>query len=245
MRYGKLVIVGVVASTLLFGACNRNPESRASVVRDEAANTADAAAKHQQERNDEIARLDQRVAEIEREYVEANQKVAEHKKTPTAGLREELKEDVSNVKQAVNDLRTTTPENWWTRHEQAMKRTADDIEADVARFAGKVTPARPSTTHDVDGEPVSTEPFTSQRDKFVADLRTRVEAMKHALDNVKTRGPQETEREDIRARINKLSDDVDRLKSASPDDWWDVSKARVTEYVDRIDRSVNRLDDRG
>jgi hypothetical protein len=69
--------------------------------------------------------------------------------------------------------------------------------------------------------------------------------MKQALDNVKVRGPQETERDDIRARIDKLSDDVDRLKSASPDDWWDVSKARVTEYVDRIDKSVNRLDDRG
>ncbi len=245
MRYGKLVIVGVVTSTLLYGACNKNPESRDSVVRDEAAKTADAAAKNQQERNDEIARLDKRVTEIEREYNEANQKVAEEKKTPTAGLREELKEDVSNVKQAVNDLRTTTPENWWSRHEQAMKRTADDIEADVARLAGKVSPARPSTTEEVGGETVSTEPFTSQRDKFVADLRTRVDAMKRAIDNVKARGPQETERDDIRARINKLSDDVDRLKSASPDDWWDVSKARVTEYVDRIDKSVNRLDDRG
>lgn len=245
MRYGKLVIVGVIAPTLLFGACNRNPESRESVVRDEAANTADAAAKRQQERNEEISRLDQRVAEIEREYVEANQKVVEDKKTPTAGLREELKEDVSNVKQAVNDLRTTTPENWWNRHEQAMKRSADDIEADVARLAGKVNPARPSTTTEADGELVSTEPFTSQRDKFVADLRARVDAMKKSLDNVKARGPQETELEDVRARVNKLSDDVDQLKSASPDDWWDVSKARVTEYVDRIDRSVNRLDDRG
>jgi hypothetical protein len=76
-------------------------------------------------------------------------------------------------------------------------------------------------------------------------MRTRVDAMKQALDNVKASGPKETEVEDIRARINKLSDDVDRLKSASPDDWWDVTKARVTEYVDRIDRSVNRLDDRG
>jgi hypothetical protein len=245
MRYGKLMIVGIVVATLLSGACNRNPESRESVVRDEAANTADEAAQRQQERNEEISRLDQRVAEIEREYVEANQKVAADQKTPTAGLREELKEDVSNVKQAVNDLRTTTPENWWERHEQAMKRTADDIEADVSRLAGNVAPARPSTTRDADGEPVSTEPFTSQRDKFAADMRTRVDAMKQALDKVKARGPRETEVEDVRARINKLSDDVDQLKSASPDDWWDVSKARVSEYVDRIDRSVNRLDDRG
>jgi DNA repair exonuclease SbcCD ATPase subunit len=244
MRYSKL-IVAFIAPALLVGACNRRGETPEPAVRDEAANPADTAAKRQQERDGEISRLDQRVAEIEREYAEAKQEVAKDKKTPTAGLREELKEDVSNVKQAVNDLKTTTPDNWWTRHEEAMKRTADDIEADVARLAGQVKPRTPSTTRDADGEPVSTEPFTSRRDKFVADMRAQVDAMKRALDNVKARGPQETELEDVRARVNKLGGDVDRLKSASPDDWWDVTKARVTEYVDRIEGSVKRLDDRG
>jgi archaellum component FlaC len=239
----KLVIVGIVAPALLLGACNRNPES--PVVRDEAASTANEATKRQQERADDISRLDQRVVEIEREYTEASDKVVVEKKTPTAALKEELEEDVNNVKQAVNDLRTTTPDNWWPRHEEAMRRTADDIEADVARLAGKVKPATPSRTENVQGEPVSTAPFTSQRDEFVTAMRARTDAMKQALDNVKASGPKETEVEDVRARINKLGDDVDRLKSASPDDWWDVTKARVTEYVDRIDRSVNRLDDRG
>jgi hypothetical protein len=185
------------------------------------------------------------VAEIEREYTEANEKVVADKKTPTEGLQAELKEDVSNVKQAVNDLRTTTPENWWNRHEEAMRRTADDIEADVARLAGQVKPAAPSRTENVEGEAVSTAPFTSQRDEFVTAMRARVDALKQSLDTLKVSGPKETEVEDVRARINKLGDDVDRLKSASVDDWWDVTKARVTEYVDRIDRSVNRLDDRG
>jgi len=245
MRYGNLMIVGIVAPALLIGACNRGGESRDAAVRDEVATTAADATQRQQERNEEISRLDQRVTEIEREYAEANQKVVAEKKTPTVGLREELKEDVSNVKQAVNDLRTTTPDNWWNRHEEAMKRTADDIEADVSRLAGKVMPAHPSTTRDADGEQVSTEPFTSRRDKFVAEMQARVESLKQALDSVKAQGPKETEVEDVRARINKLDDDVDRLKSASPDDWWDVTKSRVTEYVDRIDRSVNRLDDRG
>ncbi len=241
----KLMIVGIVAPVLLLGACNRNPESRETVVRDEAAKTADEAAKSQQERADDISRLDQRVVEIEREYTEASDKVVADKKTPTAGLKEELKEDVNNVKQAVGDLRTTTPDNWWPRHEEAMRRSADDIEADVARLAGRVKVATPSRTENVQGEPVSTAPFTSQRDEFVSAMRSRVDAMKQAVDNVKASGPKETEVEDVRARINKLGDDVDRLKSASADDWWDVTKARVTEYVDRIDRSVNRLDDRG
>jgi archaellum component FlaC len=244
MRYSKFIIVGIIAPALLVGACNKRGDSQEPAVRDEAART-DEAAQRQQERAEEISRLDKRVVEIEREYSEATQKVAADHKTPAPGLREELKEDVSNVKQAVNDLRTTTPENWWSRHEVAIRRTADDIEADVSRLAGKVAPAAPSTTEDAHGETVSTAPFTSQRDEFVANLRARVDAMKQALDNVKARGTKETEVEDVRARINKLGDDLDRLKSASPDDWWDVTKARVTEYVDRIDRSVNRLDDRG
>jgi archaellum component FlaC len=245
MRYSKLMIVGIVAPAVLVGACNRYDESRAPTVRDEAATTADQAAKNQQARAEDISRLDKRVAEIEREYTEATEKIAAEKKTPTEGLRAELKEDVSNVKQAVSDLRTTTPENWWTRHEEAMRRSADDIEADVARLAGQVKPAAPPTTENAHGEAVSTAPFTSKRDEFVAAMNARVDAMKQALDKVKAKGPKETEVEDVRARINKLGDDVDRLKSASPDDWWDVTKTRVTEYVDRIDRSVNRLDDRG
>ena len=245
MRYGKLMIVGIVAAALPVGACNRADRPRDAEVRNDTANTVDDAAKRQEARAEDISQLDKRVAEIEREYAEAKEKVVADKKTPTEGLREELKEDVSNVKQAVNDLRTTTPDNWWQRHEQAMKQTADDIEADVSRLAGKVTEKRPSSTTDADGERVSTAPFTSQRDEFVATMRSRVDAMKQALDKVKASGPKETEVEDVRARVNKLGDDVDRLKSASPDDWWDVTKARVTEYVDRIDRSVNRLDDRG
>ena len=82
---------------------------------------ADRAAELQQERNDEIARLNTRVTEIERDYMEATQKVESGNRTATAGLREELKEDVANIKEAVNDLGSTTPENWWERHEEAMR----------------------------------------------------------------------------------------------------------------------------
>jgi archaellum component FlaC len=245
MHYRKLMIVGVVASALVAGACNRRGESRDSVVADRAASTADDAVKAQQQRDEDISRLDKRVVELEREYTDANQKVAEDRKTPAPGLKEELKEDVNNVKQAVNDLRSTTPDNWWARHEAALKRTAEDIDADVSRLAGKVkeTPAAHNKT--ADGEKVSTVPFESARDTFVTDMRTRVDAMKRALDNVKADGAKKTEVEDVRARVNKLGDDLDRLKSAKADDWWDVTRARVAEYVDRVEGSVKRLDDRG
>ena len=244
MRSGKIMMAGILASALLGGACNRADEPRDTAAREEAT-AADVEAKRQQERNEEISKLDSRVAEIDRKYAEAKQEVVADKKTPTAGLREELSEDVTNVKQAVNELKTTTPDNWWDRHEQALRRMADDIEADVARLAGNVNAARPATTTDADGERVSTEPFTSRRDTFVASMRARFDAMKQALDKVKAKGPRETEVEDVRARLNKMDDDLDRLGTADADDWWDVTKERVTQYVDRIEGSIKRLDDRG
>ena len=48
------------------------------------------------------------------------------------------------------------------------------------------------------------------------------DAMNKALDNVKATGPRKTELDDLHARVNKLDDDLDRLKSASAEDWWDL-----------------------
>jgi hypothetical protein len=216
-------------------ACNREPASVDT--------TTGTAIDAQRERDDEIAKLSARVVELERDYADANQEVKSGAKTATAGLREELKEDVANVKQAVNDLGTTTPENWWDRHERAMGRTADDIEADVRRLAGSVTPAPVPKAVSTSGEQVSTMPFTSRRDAFVKELRARVDAMERALGDIKARGAGETEVEDTRARVKKLGDDVDRLGRAAAEDWWDVTRERVSDYVARIEDSIGRLDD--
>jgi hypothetical protein len=243
MDYRKAATVAIVA-LFLAAACNRSVTDSRDTKADQAGTrNADRVQELQRERDSDTSQLDKRVTEIEREYAEANQKVVSGQRSATAGLREELKEDVTNVRKAVADLRTTTPENWWNRHEQAMTRTADDIEADVSRLAGKVTPTRPPATSDKTGETVSTAPFTSRRDTFVSELRARVDAMDRAMKDVKAGGAQETEVEDVRARVKKLSEDVDRLRSADADDWWDITKARVTEYVDRVERSIKRLDD--
>ena len=248
MQYRHVAIVGTLAIALCGSACKRE----AAEVRDETAEAsrevADRAAELKRQRDDEVARLDERVAAIERDYAETKGKVASGTRTATAGLREELQEDVTNVRQAINNLRDTTPDNWWDRHEAAMRRTADDIEADVKRLAGATLPQRPAVAGGIDaagttGDGASTAPFTSRRDQFVASLRTRVDAMEDALERVKARNARETELEDTRARVKKLADDLDRLGSASGDDWWDVTKARVSEYVDRVENSVERLDD--
>src|SRR5688572_680237 len=232
-------IVGLFAVALAAGACKRDTAE----PRDESVDVStDRAAELQRQRDDEISRLDQRVADVEREYAEKQQKVVSGARVATAGLREELQEDVTNVRKAVNDLKSTTPDNWWDRHEAAMRQSADDIQMDVQRLAGRSVPTRPAETAATTGEGVSTAPFTSRRDQFVADLRARVDAMEDALENVKVRNARETELEDTRARVRKLAGDIGRLASAEADDWWDVSKARVTDYVDRVEGSVDRLD---
>ena len=242
MRFGHLATISTLGLALVAGACNRQPAEPA-----ETATAADEAAERtaelQREREAETARLNERVAELERKYAEGTAEIATGAKTATAGLREELKEDVTNLRRAVGDLGTTTAANWWDRHEQAMKQTADDVEADVRRLAGRIPSVPARTATGTTGDSASTAPFDSRRDTFVADLRARLDTFERALDGIKASGARETEVEDARARVKKLAEDVDRLGAASADDWWDVSKARVTEYVDRVEDSVERLDD--
>ncbi len=66
--------------------------------------------------------------------------------------------------------------------------------------------------------------------------------MEEQLKSVRARAAVETELEDTRARVNKLKEDVGRLERASADDWWDISAKRVSEYIERVERSVERLD---
>jgi DNA repair exonuclease SbcCD ATPase subunit len=242
MRFGHLATISTLGLALVAGACNRQPaEPRETATpADEA---ADRTADIQRERDADTARLNERVAELERKYAEGTSEIARGEKTATAGLREELKEDVTNVRRAVSDLATTTAANWWERHEQAMEQTADDVEADVRRLAGTIPSVPARTATGTTGDSASTAPFDSRRDTFVADLRARVAALEQALDGIKASGARETEVEDARARVKKLADDVDRLRAASADDWWDMTRARVTEYLDRVEGSVDRLDD--
>ena len=65
--------------------------------------------------------------------------------------------------------------------------------------------------------------------------------MEEQLKNVRARGAPETELEDTRARVNKLKEDVERLRNASADEWRDITSKRVSEYIDRLERSFRRL----
>jgi len=234
MHFAKLVaMAGSVA--LMAVACG-SPEPAREPAREESA-AETAAAELQRKHNEEAAQLEKRAADVESRWSEMTARVKEKSAAPTAGLRAEVQEDINSVRQAVADLKTTTVDNWWERHERAVERAAADIEEDVQRFAKtkRPAPAQPETA-------AAAGPFESRRDQFVTRLRARVESMEEQLKNVRARAAVETELEDTRARVNKLKEDVGRLERASADDWWDISSKRVSEYIERVERSVDRLD---
>jgi len=247
MRYKMITAVGMMAFTLAVGACNRTPvEQRDSATG--AKQDANRAAAVQQQHDQDLSKLDDRVAALERNYEDkrAARPSGTSGATTAGNLRNEVKSDLDDVKEAVSRLRTTTPENWWERHEAALRTAVGQVETDVKRVAGgRTAPVRPkeARAEDASGQLVSTEPFTSRRDKFTADMHSRLEAMSKALDGVKATGPRKTEVDDLHARVDKLAGDIKRLESASAEDWWDLSKSRVGDYIDRVERSVGRLDD--
>ncbi len=234
MHFAKLMTIPAFAA-LMAVACG-SPEPTREPVREESAAQKEAA-ELQRKHYDEAAQLEKRAGDLERLWMDMEGKVNEKSATPSVGLRTEVQEDIKNVREAVADLKTTTPDNWWERHERAMERTASDIEEDVRRFAKTKQPAAPKP------ETIANAgPFESRRDQFVSRLRARVDSMEEQLKNVRVRGAMETELDDTRARANKLKEDVGRLERASVGDWWDISAKRVSEYIERVERSVERLD---
>ena len=165
--------------------------------------------------------MDDRVAALEREYQEkrASTPSGTSGKKATTSLRDEVKSDMDDVKEAVSRLRTTTAENWWDRHESALETAIGDVEKDVRRFTGTpAAPARPKDlrTTDESGQPVSTAPFTSRRDKFVADMQTRLDAMGKSLDAAKATGREKPPAPSDRTRRSACSrGEVDRRPQAT------------------------------
>ena len=238
MHRTQLTLAAAALAALIGTACSSQTANEAApdAARTE---TESAAAEAARERTEAAAKMEQRVADLERDWSEKEKQLTDKTRTATAGLREEVKEDVANVREAIADLKTTTPENWWERHERAMERTAADIEQDVRRLAPKAPAAKPAAAAPA-GEGGT---FEARRDRFVTALRARIDAMEAALNDVRADGPRETEVNDTRARVDKLKEDLDGLRGADADDWWDISARRVADYIDRVESSVRRLDD--
>jgi DNA repair exonuclease SbcCD ATPase subunit len=236
-----LASVAVVAAFTVVG-CDRGPavESGRADVASADKKAAEKQAAEQRERSEEAAELERRAANLESQWTEMQTKVKTRERTATAGLREEVAEDVKNARAAVADLKTTTQENWWERYERALERSVTDVQTDVERLTKQKTMPEPTEK----AEPVGTVGgFAARRNAFVSRLRARVDAMEAQLDKTNAKGALETELRDTRARIDKLQEDLDKLRSVSPDAWWDVSSERVGEYIERVEGSIKRLDD--
>ena len=167
--------IGAIALSVGVSGCNRPAQETRDDAKETAAQVADATADAQQQRDAQVRRLNERVAQIERDYAAKSEQLAAGKRTATAGLREEVQEDVANVKQAVANLSTTTADNWWDREEAAVRRAVEDVGSDVERFAGKVADPAPVAI-----ETAAAAPFTSRRDAFVTEMKGRVNAFQSA-----------------------------------------------------------------
>ena len=236
-----LATVAVVAGLILMG-CNTGPvaESDRADVESAGKNAAEKQAAEQRERSEEVAELERRAANLESQWTEMQTKVNTRERTATAALRQEVAEDVMNARTAVADLKTTTRENWWERHERALERSVSDVQTDVQRLTKQKTIPEAAER----AEPVGTVGgFAARRDVVVGRLQARLDAMERQLDTTKAKGALETELRDTNARIEKLRQDLDELRRVSPDAWWDVSSARVGEYIERVEASIKRLDD--
>ncbi len=219
----------------MLAGCDRAPDPEPERV-DTAAVEKQAA--EERERSEEAAELERRAANLQSQWTEAQTTAETRNRTATAGLQAEIAEDVKSAAAAVADLKATTQENWWERYERALEESVTDVQADVQRLTRqKVLPPPDDTSAALPAA------FPERRDAFVTGLRSRVDAMEEQIDELKTRGTRETEREDVKARIDKLQDDLDRLRNVSADDWWDASSERVSQYIARVEESIERLDD--
>jgi DNA repair exonuclease SbcCD ATPase subunit len=240
MRNPKFVTMVALSTVLLAAACS-SPEPAREAARPTPSPAEEAAAELQRKRTEDSSRIEKRLAELDQRWSERRASLTKNASKSMEAVRAEVEEDIKNVRQAAADLKTTTPENWWERHEQVMERNVKDIEEDVRRFVKSPPPPAPKAPE----TPANAAPFESRRDRVAARLQARVDAMEERLAKVRARGAQQTELEDTRARVEKLKEDVQRLRDASADDWWDISAKRVGDYIDRVEASMGRLNDRG
>lgn len=239
MRSRHVAPILALTTALFTFACNR-PDTAGDVARQEAAAGADPQQQQQrQQQQDEAARLERQLAELEREWQQTQAKVSGRTEAATAELKAEIQEDLTNARDAIGDLRTTTAQNWWERHERVMEQTADEVEQDVRRFARRWTPGEAREV----GTAGTTTSWEARRDQLVARMEARIDAMEKALEDVDLRGAQQAEVDDTRARVRKMKEDTDRLRNASATDWWDITKQRVTDYLERVEASIDRVGD--
>ena len=235
MRSAKLAVFAICAVALGPSACTRPAQQEA---REEAAEVDREVDQLQQRRVEETARLEQRVNELERKWDQSQAKLEGRTDAAAKRARTEIQEELADAKRELAELKTVDVDNWWERHEREWERSAADAEADVKRSARRWTPAIEDKAAAVAGD---SETWAARRDRLVNAAQRRLDAMEQALRDID--GP-DVDKEDVeqtRARVRTMREENERLRKATDDDWWDVTRDRVTRTVDRIEDRIDRL----
>jgi TolA-binding protein len=220
-----------VATAVTLG-CNR-----AEPVED----SAPAAASAEQQREKDVEQLERRFEEIERDWNQTVAAVSNGLEPAAAELRDDLQEDVARLRDEIEQLRTTTAKNWWERQERELERAAEEVERDVRRVARDWRALSPEAAVGTVGTDATWE---ARRDRLVARLERRIEAMAAALEDTSRQEDREDRKarvDQTRARLQQMKDDTDRLRTASDDDWWQVTKQRIDTSLDRIAAELRQL----
>jgi|SRR5579871_2809417 len=239
MSYRNFTMGAALTALLCFTACTRQTTTSDANRSGDANRVAPTDAQH--DRDQDVAKLEKRLDDVDRKWSDKESKLAQERAKATAAMRTEVRQDIKNAREAVENLKTTTPENWWDREEGVLDRTTAELEHDVQRFTGR--PLRNDVSNRKDHDTQKDTAFALRRDHFIDSLQPRVNAMKKQMDAVSAKGTENTERNDTLDRVKKLDSDLSELRKASPDDWWKISRDRVSDYIDRLEKSVNRLDD--
>ena len=173
-----LASVVLVAGLTVVG-CDTGPavESGRADVESAEKKAAEKQAPEQRERSEKAAELERRAANLESQWTEMQTKVKTRERTATAGLREEVQEDVKNARAAVADLKTTTQDNWWERHERALERAVSDFQTDVQRLTKQKTVPELRRKPSRSGLPQDSRRGVTRRSR----LRARLDAMEEQL----------------------------------------------------------------
>ena len=235
MRSARLAVFAICAAALASSACTRPAQQE---VREEAAEADREVDQLQQRRVEETARLEQRVNELERKWDQAQAKLEGRTDAAAKRARGEIQEELADAKRELAELKTVDVDNWWERHEREWERSAADTEADVKRSARRWTPAVEDKAAAVAG---NSETWAARRDRLVNAAQRRLDAMEQALRDIDGPDVDKEDVEETRARVRAMREENERLRKATDDDWWDVTRDRVTRTVDRIEDRIDRL----
>ena len=226
----RLMMIALVAMSVAATACNRPNQDV-----DDARSTAEPAADTRAQDADE---LDRRLAELERKWEDVKTRVSNEAAAATATARARIEDDLMMAREALGELRTTTADNWLERQERQLERMAERVEQEVRTFARNWTPSPDTDEVGTSGDQTD---WAQRRDALVARMEQRIREMEQALADIGPGDGNEADVEDTRARVEHMKEDTERLRRASEAEWWDVTKARLSAYLDRLDAAIDRL----